>query len=511
MKHTIVDSIKKYILTFVFLYIISISGLEHILKISLDPGLDLVYIHFLVNTMALFVIFSLFVMLVQIFSTEPSTKESVMQVASVFWLLSLSPIITFLLGSSMWELNIMKSTEILEIFMFMGGINEGLIITYPVIIGLGIRSILRSEGHSIKKVFSAFFCSVSSFIAFLLIYSQTSLPFIDIAATENFSYFLNLNLLFLILLIQLIFMILLIAYKFNRNLLTAQIKNIKAFRSLHFVAMTVIGFVVLSQVDSYALDFFDLLNLPFFILAPFCMILTWQFTAMVNDIYDREIDRLVHPDRPLVKEKIDTKTYWNIAISFACGSLFISLIFGIPLLILNLTFMIAAMMYSIPPVRLKERLYGYVCVGYASVVAFLLGVYSRILWEVSIDKGMISAFWHIPIFKDVLSISLILFVVLSISPYINALADYEGDKESGVKSIYTIYGLEKGKKIVTVLIILLFLSPLSLLHQTLDFIMIGPASLIAAWVFYVYEDHRYIFMLYFMIIIYALLRYIEFI
>lgn len=288
------------------------------------------------------------------------------------------------------------------------------------------------------------------------------------------------------------------------------ISNIKGFRSLHFVFMTAVGFIVLSQLDGYIFEFADPINLAFFVLPPSCMVLTWQFTAMINDIYDVEIDRVAHPDRPLVTGEISLSMYRNTAIVFAVSSLLISLYFGFLLALLNLTFIVAALMYSIDPIRLKERVYGYVCVGYASVVAFLFGFYSHILFSLSIEQGELFMLEGVPIFRDVISISLIIFVALSISPYINALSDYEADKKSGIENIYTLYGKEKGKKIVTVLIVFLFLSPLSLFYELLDLAILLLFSLSAAYIYYSLEDHRPIFLLYFMVIIYSILRYAVF-
>jgi len=241
------------------------------------------------------------------------------------------------------------------------------------------------------------------------------------------------------------------------------------------------------------------------------MVLTWQFSAMINDIYDTDIDKFVHPDRPLVTGEIDVKIYRNTAVAFAILSLLISLYFGVLLMLLNLTFLIAALLYSIPPIRLKDRAYGYVCVGYASVVALIHGGYSPISWSLAIEQGRYFLFEGLPIYDDLLSVSLIIFLALSISPYINALSDYEGDKRSGVRNIYTIYGREKGKKIMTVLVVVLFLSPISLLQGTLDLIIMIPISLIAAYVFYVHEDHRPIFGMYFLVILYSMVRYIGYI
>ncbi len=296
-------------------------------------------------------------------------------------------------------------------------------------------------------------------------------------------------------------------FVWKRDVLRAFISNVKVFRSLHFVAITAIGFIVLSQVEPKAFEVSGLFDLPLLVLPPLCMFLTWQFTAMVNDIYDVEIDQMVHPDRPLVTGRIGPSIYRNAAVVFAVLSILISLYLGLLLALLNLSFTAAAMMYSKPPIRLKERVYGYVCVGYASVVSFYFGVYSHISWTLSVQRGRWFLFEGLPFYREVVSISLIIFAALSIAPYINALSDYEGDKKSDVTNIYMICGRPKGKKIVSVLIVFLFTSPLLLFYSVLDLIILIPVSLFAAYIFYVHEDHRPIFSLYFLVIVYSILRY----
>jgi len=77
--------------------------------------------------------------------------------------------------------------------------------------------------------------------------------------------------------------------------------------------------------------------------------------------------------------------------------------------------------------------------------------------------------------------------VFSLSPFINAIYDFEGDKKAGVRNIYTVLGFEKGKKIVSYLIIILFLTPLLIFQGTTDMLQILPASIISSFIFYKFE------------------------
>ncbi|MBS3790840.1 MAG: UbiA prenyltransferase family protein [Candidatus Thermoplasmatota archaeon] len=402
----------------------------------------------------------------------------------------------------------MSWPEIKEFFLIGNEINNGLLIIYPFILLIGLLIAVNSGKERVRSSIFGLLGAIFSLLAFLAVFSQYNITGIKGIDSQSLAYEKHLGTLFFILLIQLLIVVSISIFVWKRKELKNHISSIRVFRSLHFVAMTVIGFIVLSQLNYHIIEATDPINLPFFILPPLCMVLTWQFTAMVNDIYDKEIDRKVHPERPLVTGEIDIKNYRNRAVVLAILSFLISLYFGIFLALLNLTYMIAALLYSIPPIRMKERVYGYICVGYASVVAFIFGVYSPVFWSLSIEQGRWFLVENVPFFSEVISISLIIFVALSISPYINALSDYEGDKESGVKNLYTIYGREKGKKIVTVLIIFLFLSPISLFFSLFDLAVFLVLSFIAAYIYYIHEKHRPIFILYFITIFYVVIRYI---
>ncbi len=287
------------------------------------------------------------------------------------------------------------------------------------------------------------------------------------------------------------------------------IQNLKLFRTVHFMIMVIIGILVVRRVaPGEALYLSSVHHIPYIILPVLCMALTWQFTAIVNDYYDIRIDELVHPDRPLVSGQISVNRYLQLAaVAAGISALTSSLIGGIPFL-LNLSFIAAALFYSVPPIRLKSRIFGYVCVGWASVVAFLSGVYSPTVWRSELHWFSPSISRNIPFSPDIASIAMILFSVLSISPYINAISDYEGDKEGGVKSLYTIYGFEKGKKIVSVLILFLFLAPLLLINSMFDMAILIAASISSSLIFYYSEKYQAIFGIYFLVLIYVLARFL---
>lgn len=307
----------------------------------------------------------------------------------------------------------------------------------------------------------------------------------------------------MVLLIENVIFFLFSVYIIKNNYFYSILKSIKPFRSLHFVGMVLIGFFVYSSISDSAI--FNYENI-LIIIPSICMLLTWQFSTMLNDYYDVNIDKVVHPDRPLVKERIEPWIFKEITIIFGTLSLIFSFLFSIELLFLNVLFVIAGVLYSIPSIRLKNKVYGHVCVGYGSSVSFLYGFYGVYTLK-NIDYIIMSSDISTIFFPDIFLLTLIIFFVFSISPLINAVKDYHGDKEAGVTNIYTVYGFDKGKKIVSILIIILFLTPLILFHSVIDLFMIIPLGLIASYIFYTLERYKIVFILYFIVLTYILLNF----
>ena len=111
-------------------------------------------------------------------------------------------------------------------------------------------------------------------------------------------------------------------------------------------------------------------------------------------------------------------------------------------------------------------------IGLGSSLAFFLGYFNRVkIGEISING-------------DALFLALLIFVALSIGPLTKDLKDYEGDLQFGIKTFFTIYGLEKGRRIVTALLCLSLLIPVLLFHRVYDVIFFVLASASVSLLFY---------------------------
>ncbi len=528
---------KKNTPLFIFIYVLLVGSIEYVLRDFLTQNFDISISILYLNIFTSLLLFLLILIIFKILAPTLSLSKISNHVFSFFWLKTLSPLINHLDGASVKEVALLRMEESGQNIFMMGFSDIGLVFVIYSFAILASFLVFKHTGElkTLRKALSrgaaTFFAVIlSSLVVYLKWRIDLNLGEKSITIYKLFTFsiptntfdisgldhmYMNFNrsyiLWIVLILVEISIASSTLFYLTDKKTFKSLFKNIKPFRTLHFAFMVLIGMLVVREVEPmFALDPINVLHIPFIIIPIFCMMLTWQFTAILNDIYDIEIDMKAHPDRPLIRGFISERVYLEIAMIAAILSLILSLLLGLSLFLLNLTFILAAIAYSIPPLRLKNRVFGYICVGYASVISFLFGVYSPRFWYLGIGISSDKLVRKISFFPDIFFISVLIFVVLSISPLINAVRDYEADKRSGVKSLYTIYGFETGKKIVAVLIVVLFLSPLLLINEPIDILVLTPISLSAALVFHKREDHRYVFGLYFIVILFSLLRFIKF-
>lgn len=498
-----IAGLSRYGPVSVFLYAVIIGTSTHLLSMILFPE-----VHFLFIILYLTILFSALSLVITIFwsslflhlssGKDFELKKTYKHVSRYSWTFLLIPVIDRMFGT---EYSIILSLD--KLISLRVGVSGLVLWILVMALDTGV-SVHRMQGHKKGKGIYPLLSILFTFMSLHLLFAQS--PFI-LHYQRGSAYNQFLHLLFLLLIIEALLISLLLFLQAYRKRSTALLKNIKPFRTFHFSFLVFIGAIVAYELEpSISLDLTEILHLPFVMIPMLSMALTWQFTAMINDVYDRKIDELAHPDRPLVTGELSVETYSELAWSCAFVALFLSLLMGFPIFLLNLGFVIAGLAYSIPPVRLKDRPFGTVCVGYASMISFLVGIYSPTEWSYGIYAYR-TVTKHIPIYPEVLSISMMIFILLSISPLINAIHDYEGDKKSGVRNVYTIYGKETGKKIVSVLTFFLFVAPMMILHTPIDIAIFTATGVFSSLIFYRYEDHRAIFGIYFLILIYALLRF----
>ena len=90
----------------------------------------------------------------------------------------------------------------------------------------------------------------------------------------------------------------------------------------------------------------------------------------------------------------------------------------------------------------------------------------------------------ISIDRDVLFLALLIFIGFSVGPMTKDIKDYKGDLQLGMRTFFTIYGMEKGTKIVAILLGIALLIPVLIFHNIIDIIIFGSVSVVISFFFY---------------------------
>jgi 4-hydroxybenzoate polyprenyltransferase len=332
---------------------------------------------------------------------------------------------------------------------------------------------------------------VTAGVVFLVIAALASIFMAFPILNGFFSHPFSLVLAFFLWLFLLSFILIsLLVHIANRQIIPALWKNLRPFRTIHFILMVIIGLVISGNVDYLAAN-----NIPIILIAIFLLVFIWQYTVMINDIYDVNIDRLSNIGRPLIAGVVTKSSYANVMFSFAAFSVIFGFILGPVILALALLCLFLGTVYSVPPFRVRDRIWSSIIIGAGSACAFLIGFFTPNY------QGLTS-----PLSMDGILIALIIFSALSMAPVLTDLKDYEGDRKANVRSMYTVIGPEEGKKVASALIPVMFMTPALILNNFLDIILFVVFGAFATIIFYKKGDFRGVFLCYFVVIIYCILR-----
>ena len=152
------------------------------------------------------------------------------------------------------------------------------------------------------------------------------------------------------------------------------------------------------------------------------------FSQVVNDWFDRDVDRINEPDRPTAANALAPRTVLAIAVALAAGALVLAAALGTTVLYLALGGFALALAYSAPPLRLKARN------GWLANAACAFA-YEGFAWVAGAA-----------IFGRVTAGTLVLASLYSLGSHglmtLNDFKSYAGDKRLGLRSLPVLLGLE---------------------------------------------------------------------
>jgi chlorophyll synthase len=152
------------------------------------------------------------------------------------------------------------------------------------------------------------------------------------------------------------------------------------------------------------------------------------FSQVVNDWFDRDVDRINEPDRPTAANVMEPKTVFLVAAGFALAALLIAALLGRFVFALAVGGLLLALAYSAPPLRLKARN------GWLANAACAFS-YEGFAWVAGAA-----------IFDGVTSGTIVLATLYSLGSHglmtLNDFKSYEGDRKLGLRSLPVMLGRE---------------------------------------------------------------------
>jgi geranylgeranylglycerol-phosphate geranylgeranyltransferase len=183
-----------------------------------------------------------------------------------------------------------------------------------------------------------------------------------------------------------------------------------------------------------------ILNWNIIICAALAVALTASAGNIINDIVDIEIDRIVHPNRPLVLNVISVREAFVLYFIFFISALTISFFIGLDLFGIMLIANALLVYYSY---QLKKfPLIGNITVSLLTGLAFIYG-------GVSVNNTVGSV---MP--------AVFAFLINFIRELVKDIQDKEGDAVKGLKTFPIVKGNSKSKQLIYLLTVILILSTL---------------------------------------------------
>lgn len=245
------------------------------------------------------------------------------------------------------------------------------------------------------------------------------------------------------------------------------LKLLRPLRLVHYAGFAAGGVVLGAVIQKSALD----LYLLFF--ATVAALVAFQGAVFLNDIFDAEIDRLAGKSTPFSKGVLSVKGSYILASGLSVFSLLLALRCGVwPFLFLLFAHVIS-LAYSVPLFRLKR---------FYPLNVFLLALAGLAV--------MLSGFaTHAPYITFPVRMLLLVIITLTATFGTKDMADVEGDRDRGIRTLFTILGFEKGLWVNSALVLTSYLlTPLILGYMLLFWIAI-PSGLLSGFFVLLAKKH----------------------
>lgn len=235
------------------------------------------------------------------------------------------------------------------------------------------------------------------------------------------------------------------------------IKLLRPLRLIHYGGFAAGGAVIGAVVSGKP---FDLYLLIWSTVAAF---IAFQGAVFLNDIFDAEIDRLAGKETPFTKGVLSRRGSWLLAVGLSVFSLVIALRCGLECFFFLLAAHLISLVYSTPLLRAK-RIYP-------------LNVFLLALAGLAVMVSGFSSHEHWTLFP--LRMMVLILVTLTLTFGTKDMADVEGDRARGVRTLFTILGLERGLWVNAGLVLISYLATPLILNFLPLYWAAAPAGMLS--------------------------------
>jgi 4-hydroxybenzoate polyprenyltransferase len=232
-------------------------------------------------------------------------------------------------------------------------------------------------------------------------------------------------------------------YIYHKEKFLSLFSNLRFSRIAHSIVLLALG-LYLGGLLGFDLN---LANGSLIVLAVISLFLCWLGEMAYGDLSDEKIDRISNPSRPLPAGKFTREEFQRLGNIFLITSYLTAFVAGYAFFVFLLLRGFVGYLYAYPPFRLKRFP---LLATFSRALAFLFTIYAGFLL-ISTNT----------IFDFPAKLALFAVVAFTLGTTVKDIRDYQGDRAGGVYTIPVIFGLEKGKKIIGLLVFIVFvLTPL---------------------------------------------------
>ena len=310
-----------------------------------------------------------------------------------------------------------------------------------------------------------------------------------------------------------------IAYMAMRGSFRRQIASMRPFQTLLFGMIVAGGMVVgWRTVDpDLVMSIIQTpywVNFTYVILSIASALLAWQVSTIWNDIADSKFDDPSKTWRTIASGTVDRGTMLQGSIVMMLVALIVAFLMSFPEFLILAGVFALSYLYSFKPVRFKDQMMSPALIGMGAALAFFYGyltpytvVVTQYQYDLPVhyltgDNGVA------PLGLTAFMIGAVIFLGLVIGSMVTDVSGYEEDRKAKVRTVFTLFGLDRGAALVSVLIMAASTTPLILFSNAFDVLVFPALGILAALTFYRYRNPRAVMLIALIGFAYATLRYL---